>query len=247
MSRMVAIACLSLLLALACDEDPKLVEAEPEGSTETGATGGVDFEPTAVQGTSARAPAEPVTRNAACDPAYTMSTEGASLPWSGFEYQGTTYTCNKCPVGHPLWEGRWRLLDGPSEDPDVPINGGTRRDVMEFSGNTWRWIVEDDQNAEYKGTALVEAWFFCGLNPELGSEKMVFEILSSNSGGQVEGYTKGDVFTQGPLLFSGADKVLVPVDNGFGTDWIADFLYCRVGAEIETLDGDKKLCTDPFE
>lgn len=237
-------AALSLVVsfAAACEGDVKFVEADGGGGEPPGTPRGHDSAP---ESSSGEAPGSPFERDEACAPPSVEATKGDSVFWNGWTHEGEQYTCNKCPAGRLAWEGRWRAVHFQTEDPETPLDGGAYMDTMDFSGNLWTWRVRDDNDPAFE-VATVEAWFFCSSKPEISSEKTVFVITAADPEGAV-GYSTGDVYTA-DLLLQGGDQMAFLYDQGFlvKCDGPCDAVYCRVGAEVETISGAIVPCDDPW-
>ncbi|MDP6946610.1 MAG: hypothetical protein QF464_20845 [Myxococcota bacterium] len=186
---------------------------------------------------------ETVERDEACDE-YDDGTYGARVPWTGFEYDGTTYTCNGCRGGLSDLHGTWRLLDFDTEDPDVALADSWTQ-TFTFDGNTWRqeatWQAGGAPRAE-----SMEGWYWCGSKPELQNEAKVF-VVTGLTPSDAFGYVEGYVFTADLLSSAdGGDRLAFLFYEGFNTGSQLAEVYCRVGTSVTTLAGETKPCIDPF-
>ncbi|MGB0589611.1 MAG: hypothetical protein ACPGU1_08040 [Myxococcota bacterium] len=195
-----------------------------------------------VDGASAEAP-RALVRHPDCDPADPEG-DGAKVPWEGFQRGDTWYTCNTCRSGLEDLQGTWRLVDFATEDPDVVLQDDWRQ-TFTFDGNTWRqdarW-VSDGVAQE----ASMEGWYWCSSKPEVGNETKVF-IVTALTPTDAFGYAPGYVFTTDLLNSTeGGDKLAFWFYEGFNTGEQVAEIYCRVGDDVTTLDGDVKSCAAPW-
>lgn len=173
-------------------------------------------------------------RNPACE-SPPLDAHGEVVPWAGFVFKGTSFSCNLCPGGDPLVQGTWRAVNGETRDPATPLSGGFRERVI-IDGNTWQ--VRDDADSEPDTTA--RGWYFCTDKEELGSQRVVFVTTDVDPEGGF-GWSSDAVFT-GQFLLNGPNRLMWQAYEGFETGAYADYLYCRVGS---TVDGSP--CEDPFD
>ena len=186
-------------------------------------------------------PTVPPARNEAC-PEADPKMHGPSIPWNGFTYEGTTYTCNTCPGGDEYIQGKWRAVFDPDDPSAVYDEDPTFRESIEFEGNTFRNILEG-MDLGQKVTALVEGWYFCSTKPETKNNVKFFVINKAQPDGAF-GWSTGYVFT-GDTLMSDANNILFGWYDGVvtssGSPWGGTAPYCRIGQEINGIP-----CNDPF-
>ena len=163
---------------------------------------------------------------------------GCTVPWTGAKVGASSFTCNRCPAGDPLVQGRWRAIDGKTEDPSVAM-ADDFREVLEIDGNTWHMRKKvRDENGVFQ-EVIVDGWYWCSDAAELKSAKLVYEVLNVN-GSAFFGWEKSYLFTA-YFLTNGPDLMAWSMDVGFEEQKIGDLIYCRVGSEIDGVP-----CLDPF-
>jgi len=196
--------------------------------------------------TDSMAPSDAPTpaRNEACGD-FDDGTYGEKVPWTGFEHEGTTYTCNACRGGLPEFQGTWRLLDFDTEDPEEPLTDGWTQ-TFTFDGNLWQQRATW-QSGGATEQASMEGWYWCGSKPEVNNEAKVF-VVADLSPSDAFGYTAGYVFTADLLSSAdGGDRLAFLFYDGFNTGDQPAEVYCRVGSTVTTQALEEKACTDPFE
>lgn len=194
----------------------------------------------------------PVERNPACDEP-SEEVFGSQVPWGGFEHNGKSYTCNRCPGGDGLIQGTWRLIDFDTEDPGVTLStlcadstNCLHRETVTFDGNSFSQRLEGiDLGSPISAT--INGWYFCSDVAELADKPKIF-VVSSVSPPDAFGFDDNLAFTSFTRLAVDSDNRLdwnysMGVNEGA---WV-DAIYCRVGTIITTLSGDQVPCTDPFE
>ena len=173
---------------------------------------------------------------------------GKKIPWVGFLYDKLNFTCNSCRGGYPKVVGKWRLVDGKTEDPRVPLkskDGTAYAEYLEFDGNTWtNTIVGVDLGKPV--TATITGWYFCSDKAELPGAPAVFVQQKVSPEGAF-GNTSNSVW-RADILTSGKDRMLL---NDVGYDGLlkagtGDFAYCRVGSTVD-VEGKKVPCSDPLK
>ena len=184
-----------------------------------------------------------VGRDPGCPPAE-LAGDGAQVPWSGFSHEGEDYTCNRCVNGIESLQGRWRLVDFATEDPETTLTNDWRQ-IITFDGNTWeqraRW--ESDTGTT---EASLAGWYWCASKPELNNEATVF-VVSDLSPSDAFGYGPDYVFSADLLESAdGGDKFAFWFYDGFNRGEQVAEIYCRIGGEITTLAGETRACPDPF-
>jgi hypothetical protein len=186
-------------------------------------------------------PTVPPTRNSECTPANTES-YGPSVPWTGFTFDGTTFTCNRCPGGDQLLQGKWRAIFDV-DDPNAPYGPDpTFKETLEFDGNTFRNVLH---GVDLGGTvtATIEGWFFCSSKPESVNETKFF-VLTKVAPEGAFGWESGHVFTADTLMSDPHNMLLGWYDGvvtSAGSGWAGTAPYCRIGQEANGI-----LCEDPF-
>lgn len=213
------------------------------GNGGTGGVGGIDA-PDVSQ------PGPGVDRNEECrDP--DLKIHGSQhVEWNGYETEGTTYTCNSCPGGVQDLQGRWRLVDFDTGDPEVPLAGGDR-EVLEFNGNTWKQTLDDDDPQYGRVTGITQGWYFCGVKPEVNAELKVFIVSAADPPG-VFGFDVGGHWAGQPLFAQTAKTMALQFHQSVTSESLGYFTYCRIGTTIGVEDcGDgspcERECTDPFD
>ena len=98
---------------------------------------------------------------------------------------------------------------------------------------------------EQQVTLDITGWYFCGDKPEVPDNANVFFVDTVSYEGGF-GWETGMVFSADPLK-ANADQLLFRWREGLNEGPFTDDLYCRIGAEIKTVAGETKTCTDPFE
>lgn len=235
-----ATAALVSFLAAGCDQGA-VFTTEADSSVK-------DATPDLPQGT---VPDGTITPDPSCGPVIpNQNTKGASVPWTGFNYEGETYTCNACPAGLKDQEGRWRHIDGKTGDPDIPLDDNYR-ERLELAGNTWNFKSDGiDSLTERSESQTVSGWYFCGDPSEIPSLRKVFVATSvSNSG--AFGWQEGIVISA-DLMMDGPTGLLFNWRDGIGPGQGIQDIYCRIGSEVrvEGVAGaasTMKLCEDPFK
>ncbi len=199
-----------------------------------------------------QAPDGAITPGPGCGPVLAgENTKGPKVPWGGFSYEGKTYACNECPAGLQIQEGRWRHIDGKTEDPDVPLDDNYR-ERLEFSGNTWTFHSDGtDSFTDTFETQTVSGWYFCGDPSEIPSRGSVFVATSVSNPGAF-GWEEGIVISAELLMDGGQTGMLFNWRDGIAPGAATQDVYCRIGAEVsvEGVGGaprTTKLCKDPFE
>ncbi|MGM0575931.1 MAG: hypothetical protein ACQEXJ_09405 [Myxococcota bacterium] len=246
------LAALALTGLAACDDGGATFVTEDDVTTDTAGTPDTSTGPDTVNGCIPKSEPAPAlaTRNAACRAPEFEDTCGPTVPWQGFTHQGTTYTCNRCPYGQEVVEASWRNIRGDTEDPDDPLDPADYRERFTFSGNTWRQRSEGTDSATGQSvSAVIEGWYFCGVKPENPKETRVLVVTDVEPEGAF-GFTEGLVYSADFLI-----DPTVPTKMAFGyydglnapEDSYRIDVYCRVGTTIQTLDGEQKPCTDPFD
>ncbi len=246
-----ALAGGALLLA-ACESETKLVPP-PDASTEdTSTTPDATVEedtktgPPTHQLTSSakygwKLPATAPTPNPECKPP-TAYTHQDSLPWQGFEYKGTLFTCNTCPGGLQSLQGEWKAMGDPNaEDPTVPFERDpTYRETFVVKGNRFTMhLAGEDLGTQAE--AWIEGWYFCGSKPEIDNENKVFVVTKVSPEGAF-GWEAGltysaDILGEGASIFRGYHEAITTSGNA----WIGSLPYCRIGSEFNGI-----ICPDPF-
>ena len=182
-------------------------------------------------------------RDPGCDPA-DRAGDGAKVPWEGFRYEETLYTCNTCRDGLADMQGTWRLVDFDTEDPEVVLTDEWQQ-TFTFDGNTWRqearWVT-----GGVAQEASMSGWYWCSTKPEVGNETKVF-IVTDLTPNDAFGYEPGYVFTTDLLNSTeGGDKLAFWFYEGFNTGEQVAEIYCRVGDDVTTLSGEVKPCSAPW-
>lgn len=245
-----ALAAAFFVLAAGCDEGAVFVTESDTSSPDADTAGGTKDATTDLpQGTI---PDGGVTPGANCGPVIPdQNTKGPKVPWKGFAYEGKTYTCNECPSGLQLQEGRWRHIDGKTEDPDVPLDDDYR-ERLELSGNTWTFTSDGvDSFTNTFESQTVSGWYFCGDSSEIPSRGSVFVATSVSNPGAF-GWQQGIVISAELLTDGSQTGMLFNWRDGIAAGKATQDIYCRIGAEVsvEGVGGapsTKKLCKDPFE
>ena len=182
-------------------------------------------------------------RDPSCDPA-DRAGDGAKVPWEGFRYEGTRYTCNTCRDGLADLQGTWRLVDFDSEDPEVVLTDEWQQ-TFTFDGNTWRQEARWSTGGVAQEASMA-GWYWCSSKPEVGNETKVF-IVTELTPNDAFGYEPGYVFTTDLLNSTeGGDKLAFWFYEGFNTGEQVAEIYCRVGDDVTTLSGEVKPCLAPW-
>ena len=182
--------------------------------------------------------------NSECTSDIESLTSENSIPWQGFQVNGTTYTCNRCPEGTAIFQGDWRAMyDRESSDPNVPYDlDPTMRETLTMDGNTFRMHLSGmDLGAPTE--AYVDGWVFCSDKPETVNKAVFFVVTSAVPEGAF-GWETGLVFTadvmaDGNGLFMGWYEGIVTVG---GQAWGGTQEYCPIGGN----SADGISCDDPF-
>lgn len=185
-------------------------------------------------------PDGPVTRDRACSP-FDDGVYGQKVPWEGFVYQGTTYSCNTCRGGLERLQGTWRYYDDP-DDPRKP-DPAEYAETLSFDGNTWTNHLRGDDNGT-RVDAVLRGWYFCADQPENDKKVTAFIVTSAEPEGAF-GNQSGLVWSA-DLLEGGRNDMLMFFYDGIATTATDDkhyqYLYCRIGEQVHG-----QLCADPFE
>ena len=246
--------CLLPAVGTGCDSNDATVASSSDAATSSDTTAtppGATWTPASTGHTVTenatykwKIPATAPTRNADCTSTIDASTSANAVPWKGFEYDGTVYSCNTCPQGRELVQGAWRALyDRVNSDPAVAYDKDpTAKETMTFAGNQFQMhIFGQDLNAAVDAT--VEGWYWCGDQPEVPN-KAVFFVLTKVSPEGAFGWNTGFVFTADVLAnskgmaFGWYDKVVTSAGSSYG----GDQEYCPIGG----VSADDIACTDPF-
>lgn len=234
----------------ACDEGPVFVvesdTADTSASKDVAAT--ADLPPSGV-------PDGVVVPGPNCGPVLTgQDTKGPTVPWNGFTYDGKTYTCNECPSGLKIEEGRWRHIDGKSLDPEVPLDDDYR-ERFELSGNTWTFQSDGiDAFTNTFEAQTVSGFYFCGDKSEISSRGKVFVATSVSNPGAF-GWEVGVVITADLLIDGARSGMLFQWWDGITKSSSTQDLYCRIGSTVQVpVDPNapegaavNKPCSDPFQ
>ena len=217
---------------LACSEETVWVEApSPDGQP--------------IVDKSCHAGGGPVVAHPDCEGPVSDTVFGDNnLPWHGLVCDDKVYTCNRCPFGDHDLVGSWRHVHGATEDPDTPLDDGYR-ERLSFDGNTWtQHSTGYDIILEQEVTLDVAGWYFCGDKPEVPDKANVFYVDTVSFEGGF-GWESGLAFSADPLK-ANLDQLLFRWQEGLNEGPYTDDLYCRIGANIKTVAGETKTCTDPF-
>lgn len=240
--------CALFLLVAGCGEDPPVVP--PTDVSDVAADTSVDSGPNQNDGAGAdtsTAVDGAITRNPACGK-FDDGKHGQKIPWDGFASGATKLTCNSCRGGYPNIVGKWRYVDGKTEDPRVPLkstDGTPYAETLEFDGNTWTNTIAGVDLGK-PVTATISGWFFCSDVAELAGAPGVFVQQTVAPEGAFG--NKSDTAWRADILTNGTDRILLG-DVGFDSltkAGTADLPYCRIGSVVD-VEGTKVPCTDPMK
>jgi hypothetical protein len=184
---------------------------------------------------------EPVTPNASCFANdEIIEHTGLAYPWGGATIGGRTFTCNGCPNGLPILQGRFRvhgyLPDSDTVDYREPDPVTDLAWILFIDGNTFFTIEYD---AQRQRTSWSRGRYFCSMKAENGAKHLYWQDLESSNSASVGQWTRTDT-----ILSSGGGKnLLIKFFNSVNTSDASgiDFPFCKIGT---TTDG--QLCNDPF-
>lgn len=181
------------------------------------------------------------TRSPTCTGPSYQATNAFAYPWCGSSNGSDTYTCNGCPDGHPLLQGRFRAMgfcDAMAGDPDVdtPVPSDFA-ELLFIEGNTWYARIKNgSNNSDYEA----RGWYFCSEQPENSNAHLFWvttEVITDTSGtAQV-----GDTIRTDVPLDAGDGPLLFYFNELMGSDAGVNATYCKIG---ETVNGEE--CYDPF-
>ncbi|MEZ4269208.1 MAG: hypothetical protein R3F39_22865 [Myxococcota bacterium] len=250
-----SLAAALILVAAGCDEGAKFVtESDTSIADADAASGDVPVTTTdvATDLPQAHVPDATITPGPNCGPVIpNQNTKGPKVPWGGLVYEGKTYTCNECPGGLQIQEGRWRHIDGKTEDPDVPLDDDYR-ERLELSGNTWSFVSDGtDSFTNTFETQTVSGWYFCGDASEISTRGSVFVVTSVANPGAF-GWQEGIVITAELLMDGPLSGMIFNWRDGIAPGGSTQDLYCRIGSTVSVegtggAPNSQKLCKDPFE
>lgn len=197
--------------------------------------------------------------NANCDLSTAQNnTTGAKYPWGGLTVDGVTYTCNGCPNGYGIAQGKYRLhgfatSDGsacnPSDsgcdaDYNTPDAATDLGEILFFDGNTWYDKYHDAKAAGGPATVESRGWYFCAMKPEHANAHTLWVTTEVSPTGSPLGGAVDEVKESDPILGS-SDNILifwyndVNASNG---DPGVQYKYCKFGV----TDTYGHTCADPF-
>ncbi len=163
---------------------------------------------------------------------------GTVKAFDGFAAGNKTYGKDTCPGGDAKIAGRWRLVDGNTEDPATVLTGATTAEMLTFDGNTFiDHIAGVDQGSPANQT--MTGWYFCADASELASKDYGMHIDTATPSGAF-GNSSGDVWFA-TVLMQGGDQLGIAVSDASDKNPSGILLYCRVGS---TINGH--CCNDPF-
>ncbi len=176
-------------------------------------------------------------RNAGCDDNKVLSASGAKYPWGGATINGTTYTCNGCPNGHPDIQGTFRGFGfEPDEETSDYSKGADASsddaDLLVVDGNTWYSEIFDIQTGT---TQIARGWYFCSQKPEHPNEHVFWTTTAGDEG-------PGSVSRSNVVLAQGNNQILMEWFYELTGQQYTQIAYCRVGSTL----GDQ-VCNNPFE
>jgi hypothetical protein len=186
-------------------------------------------------------PTEALVPNPDCQmPSSINPATNEDLPWYGWIHKGVAYTCNGCPGGESLINGRWRFTPNVDDVSDTTGYEGYR-EVLLLDGNRFQMHI-DGQDLGEPLEAVIEGWYFCGRKPEVPNQTKVFVVTGVYPEGAY-GWETGLAFTVDTLM-AGINELLflyyldVDTESTFGD---ASAPFCRIGSEIGGV-----VCEDPF-
>lgn len=174
----------------------------------------------------------------------------ASVAWKGLSYKGYLFTCNYCPEGDALIQGKWRFYNATEEDPTIPTPE-EYAETLEIEGNRWTVRIDGpDESIGQRVQVVAEGWYFCGDQPEVPDKTKIFVTTSADPEGGY-GYETNLVF-RGYTLQRGEpgtdtllrlyDELCYETSPASCKETYQDLGYCKIG---ETIFGAE--CLDPFE
>jgi len=236
------------LMLIACGDDNTNTGNDATNDTNTTSDtslGDVAPGTSALTGVNTNVTSTPPTPNAGCDLSEVDNTNhGARYPWNGFTEGATTYTCNKCPGGHPALQGQWRAFeyeaDNDTPNYEAPA-ASDQAEILFVDGNTWYTGYYDSRESVSRVDA--RGYYFCTQKPEHPNEHLGWVILEADPEGALGYDTGGSYGSDVPLTATGELRMYyyatIAEQNGAHLD--ATRPYCKFGA---TSAG--KTCTNPL-
>lgn len=165
---------------------------------------------------------------------------GLGYPWGGANLADTSFTCNGCPNGLPVLQGRFRLHGFKPNSDEVdysePNPVTDYASVLFVDGNTFYVATHDAREGK---STWSSGYYFCSMKAENGAKHLYWQDLDSAKAENVGGWTRTDtILSQGSgnnLLIKFFDTV--DTSNGGGLN----YPYCRIGSST-----DGQVCFDPF-
>jgi len=233
------------VLAVGCGDDDK----GPVGTTDTAV--GVDSNCTPGQATATRSGVTCVETNtgatsiaqpSSCTAGDSLvSHDGFAYPWTGATIGAKSFSCNACPNGLPVLQGKFRV-HGFQENADK-VDYSAPDPVTDYA-----WVLFVDGNTFYSAENDVVAgkstqargYYFCSMKSENSAKHLYFVDLENSNPDRVGQWSR----TDSVLSQSNGNSLLIKFFNNAANTGDAsgfDYPFCRIGS---TADG--QTCYDPF-